>query len=40
MSGTPRERSAMRVHRARLAGAALIGLAAVAWWTGKLTGIW
>ncbi|HEY3176528.1 MAG TPA: hypothetical protein VGK94_12300 [Candidatus Polarisedimenticolia bacterium] len=40
LSGPAREGAALRAHRSRVAGAAMIGLAVLAWWTGRMAGLW
>ena len=35
-----RTEKALAVYRNRIAGAAILGLAVVAWWLGHLLGVW
>jgi hypothetical protein len=40
LKSSRRDAAAFSVHRARLAGAAVLGLAALAFWAGRMAGIW
>lgn len=40
LSGSLRKEREFRVYRARIAGSAILGIAVVTYWLGRLAGIW